>query len=68
MHEMEMNQKVGQQVESWNINFHKWKGIWILFLFLKPILIKKGEHQFEKAIVISCAYIHPLWEVRVKIN
>jgi hypothetical protein len=34
MHEMEVNRKVGQKVEGWNINFHKWKGIWICKRFL----------------------------------
>jgi hypothetical protein len=29
VHEMKVSQKVGQKVEGWNINFHKWKGIWI---------------------------------------
>jgi hypothetical protein len=29
MHEMKVNQKVGQKVEGWSTNFHKWKGIWI---------------------------------------
>jgi len=26
---MKMNWKVGHQVEGCNVNFHKWKGIWI---------------------------------------
>jgi hypothetical protein len=27
VHKMEVIQKVGQKVEGWSTNFHKWKGI-----------------------------------------
>jgi hypothetical protein len=34
MHEMEVNWTMRQKVEGWNVNFHKWKGIWINKRFL----------------------------------
>jgi hypothetical protein len=65
VHEMKVSQKVGQKVEGWSTNFHKWKGIWIYTRCLNkfPFQIKTPK---KKIIVISCAYVHPTLYVKKK--
>lgn len=49
VHKMKMNQKVEQKVERWNVNFQKWKGIWIYnkslnwFTFQKKAVVMKDK-------------------------
>jgi hypothetical protein len=59
VHEMKVNQKVGQKVKGWSTNFHKWKGIWIYKEMFKSIPIP--NKNTKKIIMISCAYVHPLY-------
>jgi hypothetical protein len=45
MHKMKMNWKVGHEVEGWNVNFHKWKGIWIYKRCLNWFPFQKRKDQ-----------------------
>ncbi len=42
---MKMNWKVGHQVEGCNVNFHKWKGIWIYKRSLNWFPFQRRKHQ-----------------------
>ncbi len=45
MQKMKVNWKVGHEVEGWNVNFHKWKGIWIYKRSLNWFPFRKRKHQ-----------------------
>jgi hypothetical protein len=63
---MKVNGKVAQKVKR-NLNFHKWKGIWIYKRHLNqfPFHIKALK---KKTIMVSCAYVYPLCKKEEKID
>ncbi len=45
MHKMKVNWRVKHEVEGWNVNFHKWKGIWIYKRCLNWFPFQRRKHQ-----------------------
>jgi hypothetical protein len=52
-------------VKGWNVNFHKWKGIWIYKRCLNCFPFHRKAPR-KKTILVSYAHDHPLCVVRIK--